>query len=187
MSEVSEKTKRQRTILEALRDESVGSQEALAAALRRRGFDATQATLSRDLHELRIMRIPTDEGYRYARADEGAAAGTVAHPGGARLRSVTAEEVTGVDANETAVLVRTLTGRAQGVGVFLDGLRLPEVLGTIAGDDTLLVIPRSVRSTGKLKLILARLFGTDGAQPRAHGPTAQRRVSGGRSRRKDAS
>lgn len=165
MNRVSEKTRRQRTILEALRDESVGSQEALAAALKRRGLDATQATLSRDLHELRIVRTPTEDGYRYVRADH-KAAGMAAHPGGARLRSFTAEEVAGVDANEVAVIVRTLTGRAQGVGVFLDGLRLPEVLGTIAGDDTLLVIPRSIRSTGRLKTILARLFGISGAPSR---------------------
>lgn len=179
MQEASQKTKRQRSILEALRNESVGSQQALAAALKRRGFDATQATLSRDLHQLRIVRIPTEDGYRYARAEEGATAGRIPHPGDGRLRSVTVEEVTGVDANETAVLVRTLTGRAQGVGVFLDDLRLPEVLGTIAGDDTLLVIPRSVRSTGKLKGILARMFGIVGAR-RRRDPVAA-------SRRKDAS
>ena len=157
--EPSEKTRRQRAIVELVQHEPVESQEVLARALRRRGLVVTQATLPRDLKELRISRVPTEEGYRYVEAVDGETAAPAAKPGGARLRSVAAEEVTSVDSNEVGVVVRTLTGRAQGVAVYVDGLRLGEVLGTIAGDDTILVLPRTVRKTSKLKREIAELFG----------------------------
>jgi transcriptional regulator of arginine metabolism len=67
-------------------------------------------------------------------------------------------EVTSIDSNEIGVVVRTLTGHAPGVAVYLDGLRMPGVLGTIAGDDTILVLPRTVRRTGKLRRELADIL-----------------------------
>jgi len=159
MTESALKTRRQHTILELVRQETPGGQEALLRALRRRGFDVTQATLSRDLKELRLVRAPGAAGYRYVESHGRETDGPGGEPGGVRLRSVAAEEVVSVAANETAVLVRTLTGRAQGVAVVIDGLKLPDLLGTLAGDDTILVIPRSIRRTSKLKRSLDELFG----------------------------
>ena len=108
------KTRRQHAIVDLVQEEALGSQQALVRALKRHGFDVTQATLSRDFKELGIVRAPTEDGYRYVRATDAEAAG--AGPGG-RWRTVAAEEVTGVEANEAVVLVRTVTGRAQGVAV----------------------------------------------------------------------
>lgn len=154
MTETAEKMRRLRAIHSLLREESVTSQQELARLLARRGFDVTQATLSRDLKELRVARVPRDEGYRYEVPADGGAGLVAEPPTGAearRMRSVAALEVTGVDANETCVIVRTLTGRAQGVAVWIDGLGLDELLATVAGDDTILVIPRSVKKTARLK------------------------------------
>ena len=163
MTETPEKMRRHRAIRTLLHEESVTSQQDLVRLLARRGFDVTQATLSRDLKELRVVRMPDGEGYRYHEASEAASAGDVdaagEGPAARRLRSVAALEVTGIDSNETCVIVRTLTGRAQGVAVWVDGLGLGELLATIAGDDTILVVPRSIKKTARLKARLQSALG----------------------------
>ncbi|MGQ0720164.1 MAG: arginine repressor [Candidatus Eiseniibacteriota bacterium] len=153
MNRAAEKARRRRAILELIGEGAIPSQDALARALRRRGFRVTQATLSRDLKELRVSRVPTEDGYRYAPAE----ADTVEREGG-RLAE---QEVLDVDANEQVIVVRTLSGRAQGVGVYLDSLRHPEVLGTLAGDDTVIILPRRVRNTTKLRTTIEKLFGIE--------------------------
>ena len=160
-AESIDKVHRHQAILSVLREEKIGSQEELRRALKHHGFPVTQATLSRDLKELRIPCVPTENGYRYELPE--AVAGPVAAVGAApkRLRSVASMEVTAIEANEMCVIVRTLTGRAPGVGVYIDGLRLPDVLATIAGDDTILVMPRSVKKTRKLVREISRILGLD--------------------------
>ena len=149
------KARRQRAILELVRSRPLASQEELARALAERGQAVAQSTLSRDLKELRILRVPLEDGYRYLPAGEEPAA-PITPP---TLGDVAAAEVLGVDGNEVAAVVRTQVGRAQGVAVYLDGLRLPEVLATIAGDDTILVLPESTRRTAALERRLRQLFG----------------------------
>lgn len=149
------KARRQRAILELVRSRPVASQRELARGLDRRGHPAAQSTLSRDLKELRILRVPVAGGYRYLPAGEEPP--SPATP--PALGGVADAEVVGVDGNEVAAVVRTQVGRAQGVAVYLDGLRLPEALATIAGDDTILVVPTSTRKTAALKRRLRRLFG----------------------------
>lgn len=159
MADSAEKVRRHREIRQLVRHEVVESQDALVRALEERGHQVAQSTLSRDLKELRIVRVPTDGGYRYLPQ------GAVAEPAPdetaltRRLRATAALEVTGVGANETLVVIRTLVGRAQGVAVLLDELELPDVLGTVAGDDTILVVPRSVKRVGRLRRHLAELLG----------------------------
>jgi transcriptional regulator of arginine metabolism len=156
LSETVEKIRRRRLIRELVERRKIATQEALREALASRGHPATQATLSRDLRDLGIARVPTARGYRYVAAERGAA-------GGARDPSSvrSAPDVRSVECNEAAVVVRTLVGRAQGVAVELDGLALEPVLGTVAGDDTIVVIPRSTRKTRSLRRQLARLWGIE--------------------------
>ncbi len=149
------KARRQQAILELVRSRPVASQEELARALARRGHAVAQSTLSRDLKELRILRVPVAGGYRYLPAGEEPAAPSTPPA----LGGVTATEVIGVDGNEVVAIVRTQVGRAQGVAVYLDGLRLPEALATIAGDDTILVVPVATRKTPALIRRLRALFG----------------------------
>jgi transcriptional regulator of arginine metabolism len=153
-----EPDRRRRAILEVVERRAVASQAELQAALARAGFRVTQATLSRDLKALRVSRVPTAGGYRYAAA--GTAGPGPAGPADARRA---ASDVLAVEGNEVSVVLRTPAGRAQGVGVFLDGLRHRDVLGTLAGDDTVLVLPRSVKRAARLRRALRDLFGVRAA------------------------
>ncbi|KAF0124775.1 MAG: transcriptional regulator of arginine metabolism [Elusimicrobia bacterium] len=126
---------------------AVGSQEALRRELARRGCKATQATLSRDLKDLGAAWMPGPGGGRY----------TLSSPGSLPPpRTLTGTGVTDILANENLVLVRTLPGAAASVAEFLDAQRLPGVLGTVAGDNTVLVIPGSVKKTASLPALLRR-------------------------------
>ncbi len=151
----ADKARRRQAILELVRSRAIASQDELARDLEGRGHSVTQSTLSRDLKELRIFRVPVAGGYRYLPAGDEAIA-PAPHPA---QRGIAAAEVVAVAGNETVAVVRTQVGRAQGVAVYLDGLRLPEALATIAGDDTILVIPTSTRKTRALERRLRDLFG----------------------------
>ncbi len=136
-----DKQKRQFTIREILSREHVGSQEDLARALRRAGHAITQGTLSRDLAEMGIARVGTAEGPRYLASD-----GSEDH----RVRALLSYEVTAIHANESMIVIKTLAGRAQGVAELIDSLSAAEILGTLAGDNTIFVAPRSVKDISKL-------------------------------------
>ena len=162
MSDPIEKSKRQREILSVLRDENIASQEELRKSLKRRGYPVTQATLSRDLWDLKVMRVPGEDGYRYLPAgDTGSqsSAAAAAEPLPRQLRSVAAMEVTGIESNEMCVVVRTLTGRAQGVAVYIDSLKLEDALATVAGDDTIVALPKSIKRTARLEAELKQRLG----------------------------
>ncbi len=151
------KARRQQAILELVRERAVASQDELARELSDRGHAVAQSTLSRDLKELRVFRVPVGDGYRYLPAgEEPVASATPPVLGG-----MAAAEVVSIDSNEVVAIVRTQVGRAQGVAVYLDGLRLADALATIAGDDTILVVPTSTRKTAALKRSLQNLFGLD--------------------------
>jgi transcriptional regulator of arginine metabolism len=127
---------------------AVDSQETLTTLLRREGFAATQATLSRDLKRLGIGKAPRPEGgYTYVLAGEEAAPGT-----DTRFLSLEFSWHLG--------LVRTIPGHASSVAAALDHLRIGEVLGTIAGDDTILIVPRNGVSPARLtRAMSARIPG----------------------------
>jgi transcriptional regulator of arginine metabolism len=130
------KLTRQAAILEIVRHERVPSQQALRERLARRGFDVAQATLSRDLRELGIVRVPDKEGgFAYASSSFGA------DPSPALRRLLPALYLS-TDGVDNLLVLRTVPGGAQPVGVAIDGADWPEVVGTIAGDDTVLVILR---------------------------------------------
>lgn len=153
-----DKTRRQQAIIEILEAEIIGSQDELAAALEDVEITVTQATLSRDLKDLGVARVPAEDGYRYV--TRGAEAPGDAGLDADRLRTIASLEVTSVEANETVVAIRTIQGRAEGVAAYLDGLGLETVLATIAGDDTVVVYPRSTRNCLELRRRLAEMFGT---------------------------
>ena len=131
-----DKQKRHLAIREIIATNSVGSQEELSRMLHRRGFSVTQATLSRDLKDLGMSRVPTRSGARYTLPER---------PAENDLRPVVAREVLAIRANEAIIVINTYPGRAQGVARFIDSQADPEILGTVAGDDTLIVLPRSVK------------------------------------------
>lgn len=154
------KLRRQQLILSILETKAIASQEELAAELEARDVSVTQPTLSRDLRELRVIRVPTSDGYRYLPPGVGGN-GNGVQLAPERFKQLTALEVTGIDANEVVVAVRTMPGRAQGLAAFLDSQNLPDLMATIAGDDTVIAHPRRTRHTARLRRRLAELLGIE--------------------------
>jgi transcriptional regulator of arginine metabolism len=130
------KSKRHFAIKEIIQAKAISSQEELSVDLKKRGFDVTQATLSRDLSELGVGRIHADDRMRYVLSTESEER---------KLKSLVGFEVTSIDANEAMIVIRTLPGRAPGVASFLDSLHHPHLLGTVAGDDTVVVLPSTIK------------------------------------------
>ena len=149
------KQDRQATILEVVSSHVVDSQEELRRLLRQRGWDVTQATLSRDLRELRLVRVPTADGPRYAPAGGGSPdAGEKA-----ALEGLLPSLVIGVDGVGELLVVRTVTGGAQPVAHALDSEGWPEVLGTIGGDDTILLVCRSAAARERITRRIREIVG----------------------------
>jgi transcriptional regulator of arginine metabolism len=159
MSDRSTRVRRQASIRELVRDRRVQSQDELVELLLARGVAVTQSTLSRDLRELRIARVPYADGYRYVEAADGDDGNDASIETRRLLATIAPIEVVEVLANEVSVVVRTLPGRAQGVAALIDRLGVDEVLATLAGDDTVLVIPRTVRAVDALRVRLAAALG----------------------------
>jgi len=126
---------RQMTIKEMLLRHEPGNQHDLLRLLEEAGVKVAQATLSRDCTELGIVRSRGVSGYRLVLPEE--------NPGNI-IKGLVGVEVLSIQSNETVIVIKTLPGRAHGVGSFVDQLKIPAILGTIAGDDTVLVIPASV-------------------------------------------
>lgn len=136
---MSNKQERQGAIRDLVATEIIASQEELRQHLLARGWDVTQSTLSRDMRDLRLARIPTPDGVRYAAADNGSAP----EDGRAALAAILPQLFVRLDTMREFIVIRTVIGSAQPVAVALDREESPDVLGTIAGDDTILVICRS--------------------------------------------
>ena len=137
------KTWRQKKILEIVQKQTVETQEELARALRETGFNVTQATVSRDIKELGLVKVPGEKGFvRYATSDD-----IMARPSDERLKRLFRDSVTGIDYSENLIIIKTLPGEAQGVASAIDRSRWPEIIGTVGGDDTILVIVKPKKST----------------------------------------
>ena len=132
------KTIRQVAILDIIEKQDVETQEELADALRQRGIRVTQATVSRDIKELRLLKVLTPVGtYKYATADK-------AENGlSERFIRMLAESLLSVASSENLIVVKTLNGSANVAAEALDSLHWPEILGTIAGDNTILLVIRT--------------------------------------------
>ena len=127
------KNARQAEILNIVQTTEVETQEQLLSALKAKGFTATQATVSRDIKELRLVKELTGQGkYRYAATDRKNSAGT-----DTRLRNIFK-----VDVAQNIVVVRTMPGLASAACSALDGMDIPGMVGSLAGDDTGILIMR---------------------------------------------
>jgi len=132
------KTVRQVAILDIIEKTDVETQEELANALRERGIKVTQATVSRDIKELRLLKVLTPAGvYKYATADKAENGLTE------RFIRILTESVLSVASSNNLIVVKTLSGSANVAAEALDSLHWPEILGTLAGDNTILLIIRS--------------------------------------------
>ncbi len=139
------KARRQAALLELVDREALHSQELLRRRLLQRGFEATQATISRDIKELGLVKRAGDGAYQRPGVD-------ASNPETAllALERATAEFLRRVDRVQQLVVIRTGVGQAQPLALALDRAQLPETVGTIAGDDTILVIARGARAAAAL-------------------------------------
>ena len=132
------KSARHQAILKLIEQYSIDRQEELLRHLRKMGYEVTQATVSRDIKELRLLKVLTPSGaYKYATADK-------AENGlNERFIRMLAESLLSVAASNNLIVVKTLSGSANVAAEALDSLHWPEILGTLAGDNTILLIIRS--------------------------------------------
>lgn len=125
----------------------ISSQEELRRHLARRGCRVTQATLSRDLAMLGVAWIAGEGGGQYSLQPSGEVRA---------LRPLVGAEVVGMQSNESMIVIHTLPGAASTVGEYIDVMRHPEIIGTVAGDNTVLVIPKSRKRRTNVEHFLKR-------------------------------
>jgi transcriptional regulator of arginine metabolism len=140
------KNSRHFAIRQILGNQPIGSQDKLRKELKKQGYNVTQATLSRDLKEMNVSRSSSIKGTKYIAGQPEAIQS---------LKSLIGEEVISIIANEYVIVVNTLPGCGSVIGEFIDTKKNKDIIGTIAGDNTLLVVPSSVKKT---KLIMKYLI-----------------------------
>lgn len=134
------KSKRQAEILRIITEQNIETQEEMLENLRKCGIRATQATISRDIKELNLIKQPADSGvYRYVVAADQPARRAFA----GRLQNIFKEGVTSCDVAQNIVVVKTMPGLAPAAGAALDGMEINGLVGSLAGDDTAILIMRS--------------------------------------------
>ena len=149
------KTKRHAKILELIRGQAIDTQEELLRQLREAGFDVTQATVSRDIRELRLIKTLCADGrYRYSTVQ-------MEHDTlSTKFHSLFADTVVGVDYAQNLVVVRCLSGMAQAACAAMDSLRWDNVVGTLGGEDTFICIlkteEQAVGLAAELKKMMKR-------------------------------
>jgi len=139
------KIDRQSKILELIKDKEIETQDELTDELRKAGFEVTQSTISRDIKELGLIKVLTPNGrYKYAVLDKDTSSPID------RLMRVFSEAVLTVDYTGNLIVLKTLEGSAQVAAAAVDAMNWPGVLGTIAGDDTVLIIARNEKTVDAL-------------------------------------
>ena len=136
------RTKRQQIILGIIEKNEVETQEELVGLLREGGFNATQATVSRDIKELGLVKVAgTAKKYKYVKADG------ASHKISAKFGNIFKECVLSIKYADNIIVIKTLRGNGQGGGSFVDSLQIGQIIGCVAGDDTVVVIVDSNENT----------------------------------------
>jgi len=143
---LAQKLARQREILHLVRTRCVQTQAELAMALHERGIPVSQPTLSKDIAELGLVKVPLPEaGYRYQLASEGSV-----EQQGRRLHLALREFLVNWERAGQLLVLKTIAGHAAGVAWALDNAKWPELVGTVAGEDTVLVVSRTPAGARKV-------------------------------------
>ena len=146
------KNARQELILRLIREKDISTQEDLTRIVREAGFEATQATCSRDIKELRLVKVPSSNGaYKYASEN-------VSEDESQSHSYLFSTAVTNIDYAHALVVIKTKVGMAQAVCAALDSTNRAGVIGTIAGDDTIFVATRSDSASSGLVSDLKKLM-----------------------------
>ncbi len=139
------KTERQQKIIELIGAYNISTQTELTNKLVEMGYDVTQATISRDLQEMRIMKVTLPDGtYKYAASND------TDIKINDKLQNVFEQCLVSVDYANNLVVLKTISGAAQAVGYALDSFTWEEIVGSIAGDDTIMIVVRNEKSAKQL-------------------------------------
>lgn len=140
------KARRQLKIQEIVQSMPIETQEDLVIALREANFDVTQATVSRDIKELGLIKVPGENNTsRYAMPNQ-----PIIRRDDERLKRLCKTSVLGIDYSENLIVIKTMPGEAMGVASAIDQVNWPEIIGTIGGDDNILVIVKPKEATAEL-------------------------------------
>lgn len=140
----------------------IETQEDLAEALSKQGIDVTQATVSRDIKELMLIKVPTGDGrYRYAFPPEQNIIMSQA-----RLERTFQDSLVAIDSSQNIVVLRTLPGTAQAVAYTIDYVKWPEIIGTVAGDDTIFVLVKPMEAVPQVISKFRLLMGSGTSRER---------------------
>ncbi len=140
------KNQRQKKILELITKYEIETQDELTQLLCSNGFNATQATVSRDIKELRLVKVSTGSNaastvkYKYA---ENNLSGEIDSRLGGRFKNILSDTVISVKCASNIVVLKTYAGMAQGAGAVIDALDVPTLIGSVAGDDTVIIVMAS--------------------------------------------
>ncbi len=148
------KNARHEQILKLITKYEVETQEELASLLNESGFQVTQATVSRDIRQLRLRKVQTEDGRQHYRPDSGEDPNLAM-----RYQRVLRESFVSMDVSLNIVVIHTVAGMAMAAAAALDSLAWPEILGSIAGDDTIMAVLRSPEDASSVK---KRLVGQRG-------------------------
>lgn len=148
------KRERQDAILELVSTRAIGTQEELRQFLIERGWDVTQSTLSRDMRDLRIARVPTPSGVRYTAGEQ-----TTGDEGRAALSGLLPQLFHKLEFIRELIVVKTFTAGAQPIAEAIDAEGNPDILGTIAGENTVLIICRTETARERVAKRLLALAG----------------------------
>ncbi|MGI6119014.1 MAG: arginine repressor [Desulfosporosinus sp.] len=149
------KARRQMKVQEIVTKEIIRTQEDLAEKLHQSGFKVTQATVSRDIKELGLIKIPyADDDYRYAVPN-------AVHPANMqdRLKRLLRETMVSINDTESLIVIRTIPGNAHALAAVLDNSNWEEVIGTVAGDDTILLVIKPKESVAPVLERITTLLG----------------------------
>ena len=135
------KSERQAAIVDLITRYEIETQEDMIEKLRAAGYDVTQATVSRDIRELRLSKVQSSNGgYRYVK-------NTVRQPGAnVKFNNAVVDSITSVDYAENIIVLKTYPGLGMAVASGVDALNLPKILGCIGGDDTIMIVTRDKES-----------------------------------------
>lgn len=139
------KARRQFAIMDIISNQRITTQEELCDALKQNGFDVTQATVSRDIKELHLIKIPDQEGYSYAMPELTALKGSEE-----RMRRVFQDSVINIDYSNNIIVIKTMPGAAQSVASLIDTSEQSHILGSVAGDDTIFVVVKPAEAVEKV-------------------------------------
>ncbi len=147
------KQKRQEKIIELIEQYNIETQEELADRLREAGYDVTQATVSRDIRELHLAKVPGQEGHqKYVRgrnSDQDL---------GKKYVRVMKEGIISAETAQNILVVKTVSGMAMAVAAALDAMKLPEIIGSIAGDDTIMCVVKTSLEADHVRAVLLDMF-----------------------------